>query len=465
MAQGLTDAWAQPAVECTDHIECALLSRDERMVCLGSAGGEIVVVEVESGRVAARLDGHAGGTLALCSVPDGRIVSGGEDSFVRVHSLETLSELGRMRVEGTAGINCPTGTWVNAVAADPRRARIAAAAGQTIVVADLDSGAFSADGNAPAGTLCVLGPLARAIDCIAFLPDGTISSCGYGGVTLFRERRQREDAMDDGEYSISYEAVARFAKTYHSGVEGTTLGYKGWLLSLAPAPSGEWIACGCSDNTVRLWKTATGQDFKCGGARGARRGGAVRAASSRMEHQRRARALLRGYERAGGLARPRTRFCPCCCCAPPLLLLPSLAAWAGRTRLFVQNQLRGVGPVRPLLRHVWQQPGDAVGLRLGQPGGLDSAGVRGAEGGSHRSCLPSGRPVFCVRQRRWCAQGRRRGCSSPPPLRPCQRARCSRGAHTAGQLRSASVGLRFDPSLLCSALLLPPPFPPLGHPR
>lgn len=191
---------------------------------------------------------------------------------MRLHSLEALGEVGRLRFECAAGIHCPTGTWVSAVAAHPSRSRIVAAAGRTAIVADLDGGAFGGDGNAPAGSVCVLGPLARTIDCLAFLPDGTISSCGYGGVTLFRETcagGAAEAAGADG--APRYEAVARFAKTYHDGVDGATLGYKGWLLSLAPAPTGDWLACGCSDNTVRLWRMANGQDFKCGGVRGARR--------------------------------------------------------------------------------------------------------------------------------------------------------------------------------------------------
>ena len=268
----LDEAWPSQLVECTDHIECVALSLDGQLACLGSAGGEILVVDVDSGRVAARLDGHAGGTLALCATHDGRLVSGGEDSFVRLHSLEALGEVGRLRFECAAGIHCPTGTWVSAVAAHPSRSRIVAAAGRTAIVADLDGGAFGGDGNAPAGSVCVLGPLARTIDCLAFLPDGTISSCGYGGVTLFRETcagGAAEAAGADG--APRYEAVARFAKTYHDGVDGATLGYKGWLLSLAPAPTGDWLACGCSDNTVRLWRMANGQDFKCGGVRGARR--------------------------------------------------------------------------------------------------------------------------------------------------------------------------------------------------
>lgn len=262
MASPLDDAW-KGQVECTDHIECVQLSRDGRLVCLGSAGGEIAVVEVESGRVAARLSGHEGGTLALCCVPDGRVASGGGDSFVRVHSLESMGEVGRMCVQGAAGINSPTGTWVTAIAADPRRARVAAAAGRTIHVADLDSGAFCGDGRGAAGCVCVLDSLARAVDCVAFLADGTLSACGFGGVTLFRECAPA--TAQDGGQCVRYEAVARFAKTYHTGAEGATLGYQGWLLSLAPAPGGEWLACGCSDNTVRLWRVASGQDFKCGG--------------------------------------------------------------------------------------------------------------------------------------------------------------------------------------------------------
>ena len=41
--------------------------------------------------------------------------------------------------------------------------------------------------------------------------------------------------------------------------------YKGWLVRLAPSPDAVWIAAGCNDNTVRLWRRATGQELQCGG--------------------------------------------------------------------------------------------------------------------------------------------------------------------------------------------------------
>ena len=43
------------------------------------------------------------------------------------------------------------------------------------------------------------------------------------------------------------------------------LKYKGWLVRLAPSPNAVWIAAGCNDNTVRLWRRATGQELQCGG--------------------------------------------------------------------------------------------------------------------------------------------------------------------------------------------------------
>lgn len=41
--------------------------------------------------------------------------------------------------------------------------------------------------------------------------------------------------------------------------------YKGWLVQLAPSPDSTWLAAGCNDNTVRLWRRSTGQELQCGG--------------------------------------------------------------------------------------------------------------------------------------------------------------------------------------------------------
>lgn len=367
----LSDAWPGGAVECSDHIECVLLSRDERLVCLASAGGEIVVVELESGRVAGRLPGHAGSTSALALTPDGRLVSAGQDSFVRCYSLETLAEVGCLRIDAVGAINGPAGAWVSALACDAREATIGAAAGSTIVVAPLDAGAFgSVEGLAPAGSVCVIGPLVRAVDCLAFLPDGTLCACGYGGVLMFRPRAPTDDDGGGGGGCAHYEPVARLAKTYHSGVEGATLGYKGWLLSLAPSPSGEWVACGCSDSTVRLWRTSNGQDFKCGGYSSKvtavvwQPGGRLCATSG--SNQVRARARARA-------ARGRAAAEPPANCARATL------------RRAARRELTPRIP--PLILRT-RAAGDAVGFRERQPGGHDALGVRRPEGRRQRSRLP-----------------------------------------------------------------------------
>lgn len=337
------EAW-QGQVACSDHIECVLLSPCGKYVCLGSAGGEIVVVSLETGSRVADLGSHDGGTLCMCPTRDGLIVSGGEDSYVRVHSLERMAEVGRLRVDGGQGVNCSTGTWVTAVASEKDGTHVAAAAGNVITVADWASGAFDSDGGVHSGDVTVIGPTDRAIDCLAFLSDGRLASCGYGGVSLW--------TRDDHH---GYELVPRMSKTYHEGTAQCTLGYKGWLLSLAPSPGSDWIAAGCNDNTLRLWRVSNGQDFKCGGI---------------------------PRPAAGHGLRQRWQS-------------PSRDAHA-RHRLFVQGHLHPLGPSRAVVREHGIKPGDALGLLQWQPRGHLTSCLRRPS--NIRPChrVPPNRTVLCV---------------------------------------------------------------------
>ena len=69
-----------------------------------------------------------------------------------------------------------------------------------------------------------------------------LARCCYGGVTVWDERPSTQSAPVPRKFS-----------------------YKGWLVRLAPSPDAVWIAAGCNDNTVRLWRRATGQELQCGG--------------------------------------------------------------------------------------------------------------------------------------------------------------------------------------------------------
>ncbi len=203
-----------------DYVAAAEISRDGRTCVLGAGNGQVLGIDLATGRQRFELRAHAGGVLGLGLSPDGeRFITCGQEPTAKVWSQsgELLHELPS---GGTA--------WVEHVAWAPAGRRLATAAGKHVRV--------WTESGAP---LVETEPLASTVSGLAWRADGSglAASC-YGGVHL-----------------LPFVAGAKVRK----------LAWKGSLISLVWSPDAKIIACGSQDGSVHFWRLASGQDSQMSG--------------------------------------------------------------------------------------------------------------------------------------------------------------------------------------------------------
>jgi WD40 repeat protein len=91
----------------------------------------------------------------------------------------------------------------------------------------------------PGGAVATTEPVASTIAALAFSPSGkSLGVACYGGVRLFDPATGRATRQLD---------------------------WKGSMISIAFAPDGSTVACGCQDNSVHFWRIASGNDSQMSG--------------------------------------------------------------------------------------------------------------------------------------------------------------------------------------------------------
>lgn len=202
-----------------DFVEAIAFSPDGKIVAAASVSGPIVLIDVDSGAVVGRSDGHGLGTTSLCWHPSGEFVaSSGQDGQVRIWNRECAE----------AGIRRCSGSWVMKAAYEPAGSRLAAISGRTLHVWD-DAGSAILTATSHSSSLADLG----------WKPDGSaVAVTAYNGVSLWKpgldERPQRFE-------------------------------WKGSSLDLAWSPDGRFIATGEQDETIHFWYVETGRDCQMWG--------------------------------------------------------------------------------------------------------------------------------------------------------------------------------------------------------
>jgi WD40 repeat protein len=191
------------------------------------------------------LGAHEGEAFDLAFAADGsRLLSSGEDGTVCSWCVRTRAPLARhvlalKGVEGVGGVRSKGRVWIEHLecsggGTSGRPCCFIASAGRALVVADADAGSQQR----------VLGPLDHTVDAVAATRAGGVAAASFGGVFWWP----------------TAEAIETSA-----GRAPRVFAYAGWLVSLAVSPDDAWIAAGCNDNTVRLWRTEDGRDLQCGG--------------------------------------------------------------------------------------------------------------------------------------------------------------------------------------------------------
>ena len=193
-----------------------------------SASGDLLAVagdhgDVEvldpAGAVRRRIHAHEGPVQSLAWHPRrDALLTAGQDGAVRLWSIpfDTPHEL-----------IAPGVMWADHAcwSVDGERAAVALGARARVVSAS--------------GVVATTEPAASTIAALAFTPSGkSLGAACYGGVRLFDP------------------ATGRATRT---------LDWKGSMISIAFAPDGGTVACGCQDNSVHFWRIASGKDAQmCG---------------------------------------------------------------------------------------------------------------------------------------------------------------------------------------------------------
>jgi WD40 repeat protein len=218
--RGKTELSARFRTDAGDYVAAVDISKDGRVCVIGAGNGDLLGLEVETGRELFRKRGHDGGVLGVSLAPDGaHFVSGGQEPNAKL--WRTTGELVRELPGGGA-------QWVEHVGWSPRGGRIATAAGRKVRV-------WTAEGEPVVET----EPMPSTVSNLAWRTDGTaLAVTCYGGVYVW---------------------------PFVEGARPRHFEWKGSLISLAWSPDAKVIACGSQDCSVHFWRLATGLDSQMSG--------------------------------------------------------------------------------------------------------------------------------------------------------------------------------------------------------
>jgi len=203
------------------------------------------VFDAAHGTPRCELEPHDMGVLQVgWSTGGGHLATSGQDGRLRIYRWEpaptpdptpnpdpatptSLPSPATRSMTATAAIDLDG--WGGALAWSPTDELVAVGGGRSVLVCDVH-GEVRARWSS----------LTSTVTDLAWSPDGSrLGAACYGGVSWFRP-----DAADEPARSMTW---------------------KGSLLSLAVAPNGRWVAAGCQDASVHVWKLWSGSDMAMSG--------------------------------------------------------------------------------------------------------------------------------------------------------------------------------------------------------
>ncbi len=202
-----------------DAVLCVVIGKDGKTMASGSNDGEVILWNLEDGRIIGSLPGHKGYPVALALSPDGEtMASGGGDGLVKLWSLKTRE------------------------------------------------------------LKCTLVHSAHAVQALVFYPDGkTLCSTGSDGliriwdlgteeekeVLVASKRRLRSLVLSRHGTVLASGGDDRIIRSYSAATwkEVSTMeGHEEYIQSLAFSPVEDALASGNWDDTIRIWDPESGEE-------------------------------------------------------------------------------------------------------------------------------------------------------------------------------------------------------------
>ncbi|MBC7975710.1 MAG: WD40 repeat domain-containing protein [Myxococcales bacterium] len=214
------EAMSAPVLAAIGVYPCAMAwSSHGDVLAIGGDRGEVKLIDAITTETRLAFQAHDGPVQSLAWHP-------------RRHTLLTTGQDGAARLwhrpyETSTELIAPGDTWVDHAcwSASGDHAAVARGARAHVVV--------------PSKTSIVTRPVGSTIAGLAFTPSGkSLGVASYGGVQLFDPA---------------------------TGIPTRTLAWKGSMLSIAFAPKGGVVACGCQDHSVHFWRIASGKDAEMSG--------------------------------------------------------------------------------------------------------------------------------------------------------------------------------------------------------
>lgn len=181
--------------------------------------GEIALIDAATCTVWQRIRGHQGPVQSLAWHPHrDMLLTTGQDGAARLWDSP---------FDSPRELIAPGPTWADHACWSTSGARAAVAVGARAHVVST------------AGSVAVTEPAGSTVAALAFTPSNkSLGAACYGGVRLFDP------------------VTGRITRQ---------LDWKGSMLSMAFAPDGSTVACGCQDHSVHFWRIASGKDAQMSG--------------------------------------------------------------------------------------------------------------------------------------------------------------------------------------------------------
>ena len=239
---------------------CIALAHRENYAVIGSADGQLNFVDMNTAEVFQSIDAHRGPVSSVCTLPDGRLASGGWDHRIRIWCEDGLDSVKTLR--GHCG-------WITSLVSFGG-GLASSSTDRTVRIWDIESGVCKGISTGQGASVDCLAVGSGALD--AYLYSGTSTGSIFAhSVGLHSDREHRGHC--DSVWTVALHENGQIVAS--GGADGLIcLWDAGSLERIAAIPAhGSWVTStvfsggllysGSADRTVRVWELPSTRLARC----------------------------------------------------------------------------------------------------------------------------------------------------------------------------------------------------------